>query len=125
MIRSLGPDLRPRALKYPSRHLHKVLVVAPLDSVHQDLVGGQNTLSEDWKCIGEQPEQLLGVQGSVLGHRYDQKSPISRSHIWRGGGAFAKCPPLLWRCLLGYFNHLTEAISPSLQILQSECATYR
>ena len=42
------------SLKYPRRHLHKVLVVATLDSVHQDLVGGHNTVPEDWKCIREQ-----------------------------------------------------------------------
>ena len=55
-------------LKYQDRHLRKVLVVAPLDSVHWDVVGGQNTVPEDWKCIRDHPGQLLGVPGSILDH---------------------------------------------------------
>ena len=33
----------------------RYLVTSPLDSVHQDLVGGQNIMPEDCKCAGEHP----------------------------------------------------------------------
>ena len=38
---------------------------SPLDSVHQDLVGGQNIVLEDCKCAGEHPEQSSEVYPTV------------------------------------------------------------
>ena len=52
-------------LKFHTRDLQKVLVTSPLDSVHQDLVGGQNIVPEDCKCAGEHPEQSSEVYPTV------------------------------------------------------------
>ena len=74
-------------LKYYTRDLQEVFIVAPVDSVYQDLVGDHNSVPEDCKCAREHSEHLLDVHGSVPDNRYAQKSSISRSHFGEGGGA--------------------------------------